>query len=148
MARIGAEMPVEAGTGGVRSPPMSDSIELAPTPASVALARRWSVDVLDRFGAAELSDTMALLVSELVSNVVLHARTPCCLSIVATSARIRVEVQDGSDRLPGMRERTDPLAQSGRGMQLVDGLSAAHGVDPQPKGGKRVWFELDRPAVP
>jgi anti-sigma regulatory factor (Ser/Thr protein kinase) len=127
---------------------MSDSIELSPTPASVALARRWSMDVLDQVGASELADTMALLVSELVSNVVLHARTPCSLSIVESSGRIRVEVQDGSDRLPGRRERTDPLAQSGRGMQLVDGLSAAHGVDPQPKGGKRVWFELELPTVP
>jgi anti-sigma regulatory factor (Ser/Thr protein kinase) len=127
---------------------MSDSIELAPTPASVALARRWSMDVLDQVGASELADTMALLVSELVSNVVLHARTPCSLSIACTQGRIRVEVHDGSDRLPGMRARTDPLAQSGRGMQLVDGLSAAHGVDPNPRGGKRVWFELDLPVAP
>lgn len=104
--------------------------------------------MLDRAGAAELSDTMALLVSELVSNVVLHARTPCSLSIRQMRDRFRVEVQDGSDRLPGMRERTDPLAQSGRGMQLVDGLSAAHGVDPEPRGGKRVWFELELPVVP
>lgn len=106
------------------------------------------MDVLDRAGAAELSDTMALLVSELVSNVVLHARTPCSLSIRQTSDRFRVEVQDGSDRLPGLRERADPLAQSGRGMQLVDGLSAAHGVDPEPLGGKRVWFELEVPETP
>ncbi|MGN6692897.1 MAG: ATP-binding protein [Aquihabitans sp.] len=127
---------------------MPESIELSPTPASVAVARRWSMDVLDRAGAAELSDTMALLVSELVSNVVLHARTPCSLSIRQMRDRFRVEVQDGSDRLPGMRERTDPLAQSGRGMQLVDGLSAAHGVDPEPRGGKRVWFELELPVVP
>jgi len=125
---------------------MPASIELSPTQASVAEARRWSVDVLDQAGAAELADTMALLVSELVSNVVLHARTPCCLSILQTGGRIRVEVQDGSDRLPGMRERTDPLAQSGRGMQLVDALSCAHGVEPQPGGGKRVWFELEVPA--
>ena len=141
-------MPVESAGGGVRSPPMSDSIELSPTPASVSLARRWSKDVLEEVGAPELADTMALLVSELVSNVVLHARTPCCLSILEAHGRIRVEVIDGSDRLPGRKERTDPLAQSGRGMLLVDGLSAAHGVDPQPKGGKRVWFELDRPPLP
>ena len=104
--------------------------------------------MLGRAGVPELSDTMALLVSELVSNVVLHARTSCCLSIIQTPQRIRVEVQDGSDRLPGVRQRSDPLAQSGRGMVLVDGLSAAHGVEPQPAGGKRVWFELDVPAAP
>lgn len=127
---------------------MCESIELSPTAASVALARRWSTEVLDRVGAAALADTMALLVSELVSNVVLHARTPCSISISQTTDRIRVEVQDGSDRLPGLRERNDPLAQSGRGMLLIDGLSAAHGVDPQPRGGKRVWFELEVPERP
>jgi len=126
---------------------MSESIELAPTPASVAKARRWSQDVVEHFGDAELADTMALLVSELVSNVVLHARTPCSLSILDDGKRIRVEVQDGSDRMPGTDIRTDPLAQSGRGMILVDGLSAAHGVDRQPLGGKRVWFELLVPGV-
>jgi anti-sigma regulatory factor (Ser/Thr protein kinase) len=124
---------------------MSDRIELAPTPASVAMARRWSEDVLERVGAPELADTLTLLVSELVSNVVLHARTPCSLRIDRTDGRIRVEVSDGSDLLPGSAPRLDPLASSGRGMLLVEGLSAAHGVDPEPLGGKRVWFELQAP---
>lgn len=140
-------MSVEQGTSGVRSPPMSDSIELSPTPASVALARRWSQGVVERFDDADLADTMALLVSELVSNVVLHARTPCSLSICEAGDRLRVEVQDGSDRMPGIQQETDPMAQSGRGMILVDGLSAAHGVEPEPLGGKRVWFELLVPGV-
>lgn len=126
---------------------MSNSIELAPTPASVAMARRWSEDVLASVGASELADTMALLVSELVSNVVLHARTPCSLRIDQRDGRLRVEVSDGSDRLPGTVPRTDPLASSGRGMLLVQGLSEAHGVDPQPAGGKRVWFELVVPSL-
>lgn len=121
---------------------MSESIELLPTPTSVATARRWSQNVVCGYGAPELSDTVALLVSELVSNVVLHARTPCQLRMDNFDGRIRVEVDDGSDRLPGVKARTDPLSQSGRGMQLVDGLSAAYGVDPQPGGGKCVWFEL------
>lgn len=127
---------------------MSDSIELLPTPSSVAQARRWSREVLDRVGAPELADTTALLVSELVSNVVLHAHTPCCLRIAVGRGRIRIEVQDGSDRLPGLKEKTDPLAQSGRGMQLVEGLSEAYGVEPNPAGGKRVWFELLMPETP
>jgi anti-sigma regulatory factor (Ser/Thr protein kinase) len=127
---------------------MSRSIELAPTPASVAEARRWSLAVLGGSGGAELADTMALLVSELVSNVVLHARTTCTLRVVTTADRIRVEVHDDNDRLPGVLRRTDPLAQSGRGMQLVDGLSAAHGVELSTGGGKCVWFELEVPPQP
>ncbi len=127
---------------------MPNSIELSPTPGSVAQARRWSHEVLIRVGAVELADTMALLVSELVSNVVLHARTPCSLTIERAAARIRVEVCDGSDRLPVAGTGTDPLALSGRGMLLVDGLSEACGVEPQAMGGKRVWFELAVPGDP
>lgn len=125
---------------------MSESIELSPTPASVAEARRWSKGVLERAGAVELCDTMVLLVSELVSNVVLHAGTPCQLTVATDGGRVRVEVADGSDRLPGRSEHNDPLAQSGRGLQLVHGLSSAYGVDPDPQGGKRVWFELQVPS--
>lgn len=120
-------------------------IELSPTPDSVARARRWSIDVLGDLDVPELGDTLALLVSELVSNVVLHARTDCSLSIEDIDDRVRVEVRDGSDRLPGLTARIDPLAQSGRGMLLVDGLSDGHGVEPLPGGGKLIWFELLRP---
>ena len=121
------------------------AIDLSPTPDSVARARRWSIEVLGGLDAAELADTLALLVSELVSNVVLHARTACTLTIEDHADRLRVEVRDGSDRLPGLAARADPLAQSGRGMLLVDGLSDGHGVEPLPGGGKLIWFELRRP---
>lgn len=116
---------------------------LSPTATSVAEARRWSSQVLGHLGAPELADTMALLVSELVSNVVLHAGTACDLRIARTGSRVRVEVCDGSDQLPGRAASADPFAQSGRGMVLVDGLSAAHGAEPVASGGKRVWFELE-----
>jgi anti-sigma regulatory factor (Ser/Thr protein kinase) len=121
---------------------VSESIELSPEPASVAVARRWSRALAVQAGAAEVADTMVLLVSELVSNVVLHARTPCQLQVDADHQRVRVEVVDGSDVLPEAPAHADPWAQSGRGLLLVQGLSAAHGVSPVPGGGKRVWFEL------
>jgi anti-sigma regulatory factor (Ser/Thr protein kinase) len=124
---------------------MSDSIELAPTPASVAMARRWSEQVLARMGADGLADTVNLLVSELVSNVVLHAGTSCSLAMTMDGARLHVEVRDASNHLPEPVPSADPLASSGRGLLLVSGLSESFGIDPEPKGGKRVWFEL---AVP
>ncbi|MCB0971849.1 MAG: ATP-binding protein [Acidimicrobiales bacterium] len=124
---------------------MAESIELAPQPTSVSVARHWTTDVLARVDAGEVADTMALLVSELVSNVVLHARTPCSLRIDRHADRIRVEVDDESDQVPEAGVLADPLAASGRGLLLVDGLSSAYGVDRRPTGGKSVWFELDVP---
>jgi anti-sigma regulatory factor (Ser/Thr protein kinase) len=122
---------------------MSQFIDLSPNPASVARARHWSRDVVGPIGGAEVVDTVALLVSELVSNVVLHANTPCSLRIDPGSERIRVEVQDLSDRLPAAAPLPGPSSRSGRGLPLVRALSAAHGIDPDPAGGKRVWFEVD-----
>ncbi len=121
---------------------MSGFLELGPTPDSVGRARRWSVAYAHDSGISAVSDTLSLLVSELVSNVVLHARTPCVLEIDRSGRRIRVSVRDGSDRMPGGQTRSDPLAQSGRGMVLVEGLSSGHGVERLAEGGKSVWFEL------
>ena len=90
-----------------------------------------------------LADTVTLLVSELVTNAVLHAGTPCRLSMRA-GTRLRVEVFDHSHRLPGGGLHRDAESHSGRGMLLVDALSAAHGVEVEPKG-KRVWFEVAWP---
>ena len=124
---------------------MFGTLELTPTPGSVGRARRWSVAFAHDSGLASVSDTVSLLVSELVSNVVLHARTPCTLRIDLSDTRIRVDVTDGSDRMPGAGGASDPMAQSGRGMVLVEALSHAHGVDVLAGGGKAVWFEIDLP---
>ena len=65
-----------------------------------------------------------------------------------TGTDLRVEVRDGSDRLPTSSRDVEPLAHSGRGMVLVEAMSDAHGVDPLDGGGKSVWFELHLPPGP
>lgn len=88
-------------------------------------------------------DTVVLLVSELVANVVLHARTPCELSYTSADGRLRVEARDGSNAMPDHASSVDVLAMSGRGLMLIDTLSSSHGAEALPGGGKLVWFELD-----
>lgn len=126
---------------------MADRIELEPAPGSVAAARRWTVQRADQAGLGALSDTAALLVSEVVSNVVLHARTPCELIVDTDDNRLRVEVRDDSDRMPVGPRAPDPMTASGRGMALVEALSEAHGTTPLPGGGKVVWFQLAGPSA-
>jgi len=132
---------------GVRFVAMGERIHLQPTPDSVATARRWSTDLVAPIDGPAVADTVALLVSELVSNVVLHARTPCDLCFERTSTDLRVEVRDGSDRFPTPSLLIEPLAHSGRGMVLVEAMSDAHGVEPIDGGGKSVWFELRLPGA-
>lgn len=127
---------------------MSDRIELSPTPGSVAVARRWSTDHAARAGFAVEIDTVALLVSELVTNVVLHARTACELVLIPLGNVLRVEVRDGSNAMPSGTIQTDPMALSGRGMVLIDALSTHHGSEALPGGGKLVWFELETITAP
>lgn len=96
--------------------------------------------MLGDWGATpDLVDTCVLLVSELATNAVLHARTPFTVSI-ARHDGVRVEVCDDDPTMPHVREYSIDAA-SGRGLQLLSSLANSFGtrtVD----GGKAVWFEL------
>lgn len=126
---------------------MPERIELAPYPENVAAARRWSAARAVEAGCEDAADTVALLVGELVTNVVLHARTSFELLFLCHDRRLRVEVHDHSDRLPVIATRPDPMALSGRGMGMVSMLSDDCGAEELPDGGKVVWFELEAPGV-
>ncbi|MFP5220336.1 MAG: ATP-binding protein [Actinomycetes bacterium] len=104
-------------------------------------ARRHVREALLEAGCDELLDVALLGVSEIVTNACLHARTPIALSITATDAgHVRIEVADADVRMPRQRE-LEPLADSGRGLRLLDACGA-WGVSPTTTGaGKCVWFE-------
>ena len=82
-----------------------------------------------------------LLVSELATNVVLHAKTPMRISVSTGALGVRVEVADESVALPVVRD-SPRGAESGRGLVLVDRVARAWGFEPE-RAGKVVWFELD-----
>lgn len=118
------------------------ALSLNPVPASVGTARRHVTRVLVDAGRPEWVDDAALAVSEVVTNVVLHARTTCELSVDVRSDRVRVNVRDHSRRLPGQRTVSQD-ATTGRGLVLVSRLAADYGVQTLGQGGKVVWFVLD-----
>ena len=85
-------------------------------------------------------DTVALLVTELATNAVLHAGTAFRVVIDQSDSHIVVRVKDGSARVPAVRHYpTD--AMTGRGLALVAQLADAWGVQPSATG-KEVWFEV------
>ena len=81
-----------------------------------------------------------LLVSELVSNSVLHGGPPVVVAIECDGDALQVRVRDGSSVMPA-RRTAGHGDESGRGLALVDTLSSDWGVDPKPDG-KHVWFVL------
>lgn len=89
-------------------------------------------------------DTAVLLTSELLGNVLVHTDQSAALAVRVLGERgrrsLRIEVTDRGDELPHQRAPGE-LASSGRGLVLLDLLSQAWGVRPEPEG-KTVWFEL------
>ncbi|ARF77943.1 hypothetical protein B6264_02495 [Kitasatospora aureofaciens] len=100
-----------------------------------------SSSLRDRMRACDSPSERAL---ELIANAWGHGRTPAPVVYFSLTRTLRVCVADESDALPAPRTPSR-LAESGRGLQLVEGLTHRWGVDPQ-KRGKTVWYELDFPA--
>ena len=113
---------------------------------SASSARRFVVSALKREGvSSDRIELAALLTSELVTNVFLHARTEARVQ-VRVDDRVRVEVFDAG--VGGVRLRpSNPEAIHGRGLQIVDALADDWG-HADTASGARVWFEIAREAAP
>jgi anti-sigma regulatory factor (Ser/Thr protein kinase) len=118
---------------------MQASKVFEPDPAQVHDAREFVAGVLDAWGVHE--GDVVLLVSELATNAVLHARSEFDITVRRIGDRLRVEVTDGNSRLPSCGTVPED-ANSGRGLLLVQALSGSWGVDTT-ADGKTVWFEVD-----
>ncbi|MGW1349572.1 ATP-binding protein [Streptomyces sp. NPDC002409] len=126
-------------------------LEVGPDPAEVGRARRWARSRLIGSGIRDdepLAETLILLISELVTNAVVHTGCPAVLRMLFGSAggsgTVRVEVADASCRPPQQRH-AEGEDTNGRGLELVDGLADRWGWQPE-GAGKRIWCEVDRGA--
>jgi len=109
-------------------------------PQSVHAARRFAIDTLSS-SPASIVEAVELMVSELATNCVRHERSSFHITILGSSREIRVEVTDSGTGTPTMRS-PGPDEPSGRGLQIVDMLSASWGVEPERPSGKTVWFTV------
>ncbi len=123
-------------------PTMTDRIELPRSERAPGIARRFVGDRLTRWGVPAILETVQLLVSELVTNAVIHARSTAQLRIEVLGDVVRVTVIDHG---PGTRRRTrsvpPPTEFGGRGLYIVDRLATRWGAD-ESEDGNHVWFEL------
>lgn len=135
------------GDGGEGEEPLAVHEWTFPAvPASSREARERVVEALLTLDAPAVSDTAALVVAELATNAVIHARTPFVVRIILRRASLRIEVIDEDIHLPTVRHFSR-TATSGRGLRLVESVAEALGASPTAEG-KVVWVDLALDAAP
>ena len=108
------------------------------TPAAVGEARRFLSEVLAARVGPDAEYELALVLSELATNAVLHAQTPFDV-VVETNSVVRLEVEDGSTDLP-VPQPPSKSAEDGRGLLIVDRVCDRWGTHIE-LGRKCVWCE-------
>ena len=117
-----------------------DHLRLPPEPSSAGAARRFVAASL-RGSGDEVEELAVLLVSELASNAVLHARTDFDLSVRVRGGAVRIEVVDTNPSMPALKNYVNESI-TGRGLHMVAASADRWGFE-STRNGKIVWFELD-----
>lgn len=126
---------------------LTASFDLRPVPRSVPTARHVVTELLTTWQAPHDLEDAALLVTELVANVVDHVGGEVVLTVEVTLSDgwLRLSVADGSGVRPVVRE-LDSGNPRGRGLRMVQAIADRWGAEDH-RGGKRVWLELAPPEL-
>jgi hypothetical protein len=110
-------------------------------------ARRFVTETLVAWSRTDLIDDAAVIITELATNAVLHARTRFTVTVARRpGGAIRLSVRDASLAPPRLR-RPAPFEGSGRGLGLVAAIATGWGTDVLPDG-KVVWAQLPSAPAP
>ena len=122
--------------------PWSYVIELQVHVRSASQARQFVAEHLAQHELSYLTDDVQLVVSELATNALVHARTPFTVSLKALERSVLLMVEDGSTVGPLFVAPRD-LDVGGRGLRIVQVVSRDWGVSMDAGGGKSVWAVFD-----
>ena len=120
----------------------TEQIVLAADRSSASLARRFVRSTLESWDLHDLIEDSCIVVTELVTNAILHAGSAPTVRVSVDARRIHIEVTDDDPTLPLGRSAGED-ATSGRGLRLVEALAAGWGSTRLDTGGKVVWCELE-----
>ncbi|MER6491013.1 SpoIIE family protein phosphatase [Streptomyces griseorubiginosus] len=127
---------------GMATHPLRDGWTVWRVPQAAGHARRFTRRVLRGWGVrGEPLETALLVVSELVTNALVHTDGRVRLDLTLVGHRLRISVTDASPRTPAKPTSIGWEATGGRGLLLVETVSATWGTLPV-SGGKQVWSEI------
>ena len=133
------------------TPEMFVACGLSRDPRQVGYAREMTRKTLREWGLAEHADLVELIVSELVTNAILHGAEPIEFRLACDPSRLQVEVHDNGTGRP-TQCRTGPEDERGRGLMLIGGLIQTHGgthcvIDDDAGPGKTIYVSVPLTAV-
>ena len=119
----------------------ANEVQFAPTTTSPAEARDFVALHLSRHELGYLVDDVRLVVSELVTNAVVHARTPLMVRLEELLFCVKLTVYDECADRPVLRleQRVAPETEGGRGLWITDACSADWGANLGNGAGKSTW---------
>ncbi len=117
------------------------SLSLDPVVGAARRARELITETCLRWECAEVAGNACIAATEMVNNVVAHARTAMSFLLARQGATISVAVRDNSRLPPRFSGPVEPTAFGGRGLLLIDSVAARWGLLALPDG-KVVWARL------
>jgi anti-sigma regulatory factor (Ser/Thr protein kinase) len=123
---------------------------------SVGAARDFTVATLQRWGVAERSEDIAIVMSEMLTNALQHAlpgsgdirpRWPIRIGLLQPGSYVLCAVADPSEAAP-VPKTEDSLAEGGRGLHIICALSDKWGYTPRADMGKVVWAAFSTRLTP
>ncbi|MGK5742622.1 ATP-binding protein [Micromonospora sp. URMC 103] len=135
---------LDAAMAALAESPMAAVLtaELAPVLGAARQARELVSDGCERWGVTALAEAGGIAVTEMVNNVVAHARTPMTVRLAPVGDTLHLAVRDHSTRLPAFAGLAPVNSPGGRGLLLIDTVARRWGSSPVPDG-KVVWCVLD-----
>jgi hypothetical protein len=123
---------------GPAHPDFRRELDLEPVVGAARRARELVVSACERWACDDLAGSANIVVTEMVNNVVSHARTPMTVLLSRRDAALRVAVRDRSGTTPRFTGPVAPTSYGGRGLLLIDSVADRWGSLAVP-GGKIVW---------
>ncbi|WP_436526643.1 ATP-binding protein [Actinoplanes sp. HUAS TT8] len=117
------------------------ALELEPQVGAARRVRALITEACVRWERPELAGDTCIVATEMVNNVVAHARTPMRVMLARLGDAVSVAVRDESPILPRFVGPVAPTAYGGRGLLLIDSVASRWGRFALP-GGKVIWARL------